>query len=75
MIIYNSIGFDYIKKIEPNYYYIINKKRENKNKYRKSILIKQGFDPLKSEHEIMLDRKIFRIYDSGSLLYRWVKHV
>ena len=75
MIIYNSIGFDYIKKIEPNYYYIINKKRENKNQYRKSMLIKQGFNPLKSEHEIMLDRKIFRIYDSGSLLYRWVKHV
>ncbi len=37
--------------------------------FRKDILIKKGYAPNKTEHEIMLDRKIYRIYDSGNLKY------
>ena len=33
---------------------------------RKDVLIKQGFDKNKTEHEIMLERKIYRIYNSGN---------
>lgn len=40
--------------------------------YKKSILIKEGFDPEKTEHEIMLERKIYRIYDSGQLKYKYI---
>ena len=51
----------------------INGKRENRFKYRKSELIKQGFDKEKSEHEIMLERGIYRIYDCGTKAYIWKK--
>jgi len=69
--LYEILGFNFINKTEPNYYYVINGIRKNKLNYRKDTLIKEGFDPNKTEHEIMLDRKIYRIYDSGNLKYIW----
>ena len=68
--LYEKLGFklDHISK--PNYFYIVNGKRENRFKYRKSELVKQGFDKNKTEHEIMLKRKIYRIYDCGTILYK-----
>jgi len=47
-----------------------NKLRIHKFNFRKHRLIKDGFDPNKSEHEIMLERKIYRIYDAGK--YRFI---
>jgi hypothetical protein len=67
--LYKVLGFTYIHKTKPNYYYIVNGVRKYRFNYRKDILIKQGFDQNKSEHEIMLERKIYRIYDSGNLKY------
>jgi hypothetical protein len=71
--VYEVLGFDFIKSTKPNYFYIFNKKRINRYRFRKDILVKDGFDKNKSEHQIMLDRGIYRIYDSGSLVYEW-KH-
>lgn len=68
---YEKLGFKLDHVSQPNYYYVINGKRENRFKYRKSELIKQGFDKDKSEHEIMLERKIYRIYDCGTKVYKW----
>ena len=62
--------FDFVSKTEPNYYYIVNGFRKYRFNYRKDILIKEGFDPNKTEHQIMLERKIYRIYDSGNLKYK-----
>jgi hypothetical protein len=67
--LYKVLGFEYMDKTKPNYYYIVDGIREYRFNYRKDILIKQGFEQYKSEHEIMLERKIYRIYDSGSLKY------
>ena len=66
---YKKIGFKWIRNTKPNYYYIVDKKRENRFKYRKSELIKQGFDKNRTEHEIMLERKIYRIYDCGTMVF------
>ena len=66
---YKKIGFKWIRNTKPNYYYIVDKKRENRFKYRKSELIKQGFDRNRTEHEIMLERKIYRIYDCGTMVF------
>lgn len=66
---YDKLGFKFIRCSKPNYYYVVNKKRENRFNYRKDILVKQGFDKNKSEHEIMIERKIPRIYDCGCLVY------
>jgi very-short-patch-repair endonuclease len=68
--LYETLGFNFIGKTEPNYYYIIDGIRHYRFNFRKDKLIKEGFDPNKTEHEIMLNRKIYRIYDSGNLKYK-----
>ena len=70
---YEALGFTLSHHSQPNYYYIIGNNRKNRFKYRKSELIKEGFDPEKSEKEIMEERGIHRIYDCGSLVYIWKK--
>ena len=71
--VYENIGFHFIHRSEPNYFYVIRNKRENRFKYRKDRLVSEGFDKDKSEHQIMLDRGIFRIYDCGCNVYEWKK--
>ena len=39
--------------------------------FRKDLLIKEGYDPNKTEHEIMLERKIYRIYNSGNYKFEY----
>lgn len=70
--VYENMGFEFTHFSEPNYYYIIGQQRYNRFNFRKDILIKQGFDSNKSEHEIMLERGIYRIYDCGCLCYKWI---
>jgi hypothetical protein len=69
--LYKVLGFDFIHNSKPSYFYIIKDKtkREYRFKYRKDILVKQGYDKDKTEHQIMLDRKIYRIYDCGNMKF------
>jgi len=69
--VYDSLGFLFNGCTVPSYSYIVDRKREDRFGYRKDLLVKNGFDSLKSEHEIMLERKIYRIYNSGNLKYIW----
>ena len=71
--LYKKLEFTFVSKTQPNYYYIIRDKRFYRFNFRKDLLIKQGYDSTKSEHDIMLERKIYRIYDSGSLKFIWIK--
>lgn len=71
--LYKILGFEFVRNTRPNYWYIIDGKRENRFKYRKDVLVSQGFDPMKTEKQIMSEREIYRIYDSGSKLYRYTK--
>ena len=68
---YEALGFKKISQSIPNYWYVINGNRYHRFNFRKSILVKEGFDKNKTEKEIMFDRKIYRIYDSGSLKFKW----
>lgn len=68
-----TLGFEHIKDLRPDYTYVNNHERENKFKYRKSKLVKEGYDKDKTEHEIMLERGIFRIYDCGTKVWKWKK--
>jgi hypothetical protein len=67
--LYEKLGFKFIANSKPNYFYVLNHKREGRFNYRKDILIKEGFDKDKSEHQIMLGREIYRIYDCGAKKY------
>lgn len=68
--LYEKLGFKWIRDSKPSYFYIVNNKRENRFKYRKSELVKQGFDKDLSEHNIMKNRHIYRIYDCGTKVYK-----
>jgi hypothetical protein len=69
--IYKILGFDEISINKPNYWYVINGHRKHRFGFRKSILKKQGYDTKnKTEHQIMLENKIYRIYDSGTITYK-----
>ena len=60
-----------LPKNKPNYWYIIGKNRKHRFGFRKTILKKEGFDiENKTEHEVMLERKIYRIYDCGTVAYQ-----
>ena len=68
--LYQKLGFEFTDNTKPNYFYVINHKRENRFKYRKDVLVKQGFDPNKTESQIMLERGIPKIWDCGNK--KWV---
>lgn len=68
--LYNKLNFIFSHNTKPNYFYLVNDKRENRFNYRKDILIKEGFDKNKTEHDIMLERKLYRIYDCGSMCFK-----
>lgn len=67
--LYEKLGFTKISQSKPNYWYVINGVRHHRFNFRKSILVKQGFDENKTEQDIMSERKIHRIYDCGAI--RW----
>jgi hypothetical protein len=70
--LYEKLKFELVHKTQPNYYYVVDGIRRHRFGFRKDILIKNGADPNKTEHEIMLEKGIFRIYDSGNLKYSYI---
>ena len=57
---------------QPNYWYINQTNRMHRFNFRKNILVSEGWDRDKTEHQIMLDREIYRIYDCGSIKYQMI---
>ena len=70
---YPNLGFDEDGVSKPSYYYVINNRRHNRLEFTKGKLVKAGFDESLSEHDIMLKRKIYRIYDCGNRRFVWHK--
>jgi len=68
--LYKLLGFELIGKTQPNYFYIIDGIRKHRFNFRKDVLVKNGFDGSKTEHQIMLDRGIYRVFDSGNLKFK-----
>lgn len=64
--LYEKLGFEFMGDTKPNYFYVINHNRENRFKYRKDVLVKEGFDKSKTESQIMKERGISRIWDCGN---------
>ena len=73
--LYEKLGFDFIHSSKPNYFYLQKpfNVREERFKYRKSELVKQGFDPLKTGRQIMEERGFNKIYDCGAMKFEWKK--
>ena len=71
--LYEKIGFNFIENTKPSYYYIKGKVRFNRINFQKHKLVAGGYDPALSEHEIMLSRQFYRIYDCGTKKYEWIR--
>lgn len=69
--LYETLGFTHTHNSRPNYFYIIGRTRGNRFNFRKKNLVKEGFDINKSEHQIMIERGLYRIYDCGCMCYKW----
>ena len=68
---YEKLGFKLTGTTDPSYSYIVGNHRENRMAYQKYKLVAEGYDARKTEHEIMLDRGIYRIYDCGNYRYEY----
>lgn len=67
---YNALGFTHDHDSQPNYFYVRGDRRENRYRYRKDILVSQGYDKNLTEKEIMRQRGIHRIYDCGNMVFK-----
>lgn len=66
---YKKLGFERKGDTEIGYSYIDKGIKRHRFNYRKDILVKQGYDENKTEHDIMLERKIYRVYHSGNAIW------
>lgn len=72
--LYFKLGFELLSTSYPNYSYFIDKKRVNKQRYKKSNLVKIGYDKSLSESKIMEDEfGSYKIFDCGQL--KFVLHI
>lgn len=67
--LYKKLGFKYLHRSKPNYWWVIDGVRHHRFEYNKKRLVKEGADPLKTEVEIMYSKGYFRIFGSGQDKY------
>lgn len=73
--VYAKNNFKFIQITKPNYWYVSKKNfldRKHRFAYRKDVLVKEGYDPNKTEWEIMKERGYDRIWDCGSLKFEMI---
>lgn len=70
--VYSYGGFKLYGYTKPNYWYIVDNRRYHRYSFRKSELVKLGYDPKKTEFQIMdEDIKALRIYDCGNVVWKY----
>ena len=70
--LYETLGFRFSGNTEPNYFYVVNKKRVNRFSMRKDVLVKKyGCPENITEKKFCESNGWYRIYDSGSKRYVW----
>jgi very-short-patch-repair endonuclease len=69
--VYDKLKFKLLGKTNPNYWYVKKYKREYRFNFTKQKLIGMGYDPNKTEKEIMTELGYDRIWDCGHLKYEY----
>jgi hypothetical protein len=72
--LYSNLEFEKIGITDPNYYWAKKNIRFNRFNFRKDKLIKQGYDPNKTEWEIMEEKGYYRIWDLGNIKWEYTKN-
>ena len=70
--LYKKLGFKLEKVIKPDYKYVTEGKRTNKQKFTKKRLKSMGFDIKKTELEITKEIGLYRIYNVGQLKFELI---
>lgn len=68
--LYSKLEFIKSGLSKPNYFWVVNSVRRHRYNFSKRKLIKEGFDPNKTEVEIMNDRGYWRIFSTGQ--EKWI---
>ena len=71
--LYKKLGFQWVHKSPPNYWWVINGVRHHRFNWNKKRLVKEGFDVNMTEIEIMYSRGYFRIFGCGQDKYVFKK--
>ncbi len=74
--VYQKNGFEYDSHTPPSYWYFYRSNNDTKYHrftFRKDLLVKEGFDPNKTEWEIMQERGFDRLWDCGNLKFIYQK--
>ena len=71
---YQQLGFKLLHNSDPNYYYVIDDIRKHRFNFRKDKLVSEGYDPNKTEIEIMSERGYHRIFDCGMQKWGYVSN-
>lgn len=67
--IYRVLGFKEIGHTGINYWLFKDGVKYHRSKFMKHKLVKEGYDPDKTEDEIMRNRGFTKIYGNGNLKY------
>jgi hypothetical protein len=71
--LYQQMGFNFVYNTVPNYYWVINGIKSNRFNWRKSILVKQKLlNEGETEKECMYRLGYYRIFDSGSKVFKYI---
>jgi hypothetical protein len=71
--LYENLGFKLLGTTKPNYFYVINGKKENRINYQKHKLVKKGYNKNLTEVEIMVNLGYYRIFNCGNKKYVYNK--
>jgi len=71
--LYQKIGFNLVKTTKPNYWYALkDDKRYHRFNFRKDLLVKKGYDPNKTEKQIMGELGYLTVWDCGNYKYEMI---
>lgn len=68
--LYTQLNFKFASESNPSYWYTKKYLREYRYKFRKSKLVENGYDPNKTEWQIMQENGYDRIWDCGHIKYQ-----
>ena len=68
--LYEKLGFEYKWTSNPGYWYVVNNIRSHRFNWRKSKLVKDGYDSNKTGEEIMAELGYWKIYNAGNK--KWI---
>ncbi len=68
--LYKKLDFEFSHETEPNYWWVVDGIRKHRFNFNKGKLVKKGYDPNKSEREIMTELGYYKIWGCG--LKKWI---